>query len=43
MSKIIDSGILSKDCCYIAMESLGSSLKDIAMQKKRTFTIKTIC
>lgn len=30
MSKIVDSGSLSDDSYYIAMQALGSSLKDLA-------------
>ena len=32
MSKIIDSGSISENNYYIAMEALGSSLKDLAQK-----------
>jgi len=40
---VIDSGNVDHKTSYIVMRKLGRSLRDIAQERKKTFTLKTIC
>ena len=41
--KVYESGILNDKTYFIVMNKLGKSLKDIASEHKKTFSLRTIC